>query len=208
MIGIQVVADAALGPDDQVSTWSAGRQPDLLGEPALRSVLQARLDEREGNVPGRGNRVLGGRERERGKSSGDRQQRSGRAECPSGKSRGRQRNDDPGIRGHQYEADQPDPADGRQRQHYGMLPLARAEDGPRAADSLPRPDPVDYYPAARDNHEGRQGLARTWSGWARQPPGRGGPASAGCGIGLAAEQEPRGGADTRPGSAEHDHDEQ
>src|SRR5258706_13385078 len=114
MIGIQVVADAALGPDDQVSTWSAGRQPDLLGEPALWSVLQARLDEREGNVPGWRDGVLGGREREGGRSGGDRQQGPGRAEQPSAKSRGRQRDADAGIRGDQPEPDQPNAADGCQ----------------------------------------------------------------------------------------------
>src|SRR5258706_16471586 len=114
MIGIQVVADAALGPDDQVSTWSAGRQPDLLGEPALWSVLQARLDEREGNVPGWRDGVLGGREREDGRSGGHRQQGPGRAEKSSAKSRGRPRDDDAGIRDDQHEADQPDDAIGGQ----------------------------------------------------------------------------------------------
>src|SRR5215468_9243563 len=89
-----------------------------------------------------------------------------------------------------------------------MLPLARAEDGPRAANSLPGPDPVDHHPATRDHDHGGHRLPRAWSRWARQTPGRGGLASAGCGPGLAAEQKPRGEADTGPGSAEHDHDEQ
>ncbi len=86
-----------------------------------------------------------------------------------------------------HRADQPHPADGRQPEHHGVPPLARAKQRPRAAESLPRPDQLDHEPCAwGDEHGGERAAHRD----------------------RRAEQRPHGKAHASPQGAERDGDKQ
>ena len=96
----------------------------------------------------------------------------------------RQRDHDAGVGRYQREADQPDPAHRGQRQHDRVLPLAGPEDRPGSADALPRPDPVDHHPAARQHDQGGERLPGAWSRCRQGCCERGVRGRAGAGLGL------------------------
>ena len=97
-----------------------------------------------------------GGERERQRARSGRDGRRHRAHRPQRGPRRGDQDHDAGVRRHQGEADQPDTADDGQREHRRVLPLARAEQRPRAAERLPGPDPLDQQPVARHHHQRRQ----------------------------------------------------
>ena len=156
----------------------AARAGERLGEPqaGVRLVrpggLDASLHEGDRHVPRDGR---GGGERERDRARGDDDRGRDRAEDPQPDPAGDERDDDAGVGGHDREADQPYSADGGERQQGGMLPLARAQHSPRAAECLPGPDPLDHQPVARQ-HDQRGQRARRADRPAQQRPGRDGDA--------------------------------
>ncbi len=64
----------------------------------------------------------------------------------------------PVLAADQREGDQPDAADGGQREDRGMLPLADPEHRPRAAEALPGPQPLGHQPRARYQDQRRRRL--------------------------------------------------